>query len=69
MCVCVGGWGARVQASRRQMFPVAIERLCSKLILKWLPVSICIREVHAFNCLGYIKKYADSGTRTSVVCF
>ena len=24
---------------------------------------------HAFNCLGYIKKYADSGTRTNIVCF
>ena len=26
-------------------------------------------DVHAFNCLGYIKKYADSGTRTNIVCF
>jgi len=24
---------------------------------------------HAFNCLGYIQKYADSGTRTNIVCF
>jgi hypothetical protein len=25
----------------------------------------CCEE--AFNCLGYIKKYADSGTRTNIV--
>jgi hypothetical protein len=24
---------------------------------------------HAFNCLGYLKQYADSGTRTNVVSF
>ena len=44
MCVCVGG-GGRVQASRRQILPVTIERLCPKLSLKWLAMNICIREV------------------------
>jgi len=42
-----GGGEATVQASRRQMFPVAIERLCPKLSLKWLAMIIYIREVQS----------------------
>ena len=57
-------------SNQRSLFTKAIASTRSTELATYrnMPTVGLEPTYHAFNWVGYIKKYADSGTRTNVVC-